>query len=89
MKVTETLRIRQHDKLNVVLEEYTTGINPKTKEESSSWKTVGYYRNTRSALKSILDRDLLINLDECEDVRRYVKMFKKANDYICNLLEVE
>ena len=89
MKVNETLRIRQHDKLNVVLEEYTSGINPKTKEESSSWKIVGYYRNTRSALKSILDRGLLINLDECEDVKQYMKMFKKANDYILGLLEVE
>lgn len=88
MKVTDSLRIRQNDSLNVVLEQYTTGVNPKTKEQTSSWKIIGYYKNARSALKAIVDRDLLINLDECENVKQYRNLFENEVKKINELLEV-
>ena len=62
--INEKLRIRKTDDYNLQLEEYRKGINPKTKEETYSWKWVGYYGDLKSALSGVLKKQLFDTADE-------------------------
>ena len=82
MQITETLRIKRYDDRNVVLEQLTEGVNPKTREVSSKWKNIGYFPNVRMGLQRVIDLDMLVDLDEIETLRGYLMAFKKELEIV-------
>lgn len=87
VQLSDTIRIVRYDKLNVAVEQFTTGINNKTKEEVSSWKTISYHGSIKGALHSVLkfellsDINTLMNLENmCEELHRGYSYVEKAID---------
>lgn len=87
LQVTNEVKIRQHDNYNFTILVLTKGINPRTKEEVESYKILGYYSSIRRAILALLDRDVLIDLNQIETIRDYVKASKRQRDKIAELLE--
>ncbi|MHA6585963.1 hypothetical protein [Aerococcus mictus] len=57
IQITENIRVRRKDKLNVVVEILQTVTNPKTKERRTEWVENGFYRNLRQALQGLRTKD--------------------------------
>lgn len=89
MNITETLRVRRYDERNVVIEEYTTTVNPRTKEEASKWKLVGYYPTVSVAIQAILDKGMLIEHEQIETLTAYQKAAQKQHDELMQTIERE
>lgn len=89
MNLTDTIRIRQYDKYNVVVEVLSEGISPQTRELVTSWKIYGYYMNLLQAVQGLLESDLLIPLDTVETLQEYSKTQAELMDTVRGWIEKE
>lgn len=89
MNITDTLRIRRHDKWNVVIERFETNTNPFTNEETSKWKVQGFYPTVYIALQRVLDKGMLVDLDEAKTLTAYNNAVKKQHERIEQLINKE
>lgn len=80
MQITEDLRVSRADDRNLALEQYTEGVNPKTKEPTASWKVIGYYGNVKHVLTAILDRELLVDVKAYDTIEIYLEAVLSAQD---------
>lgn len=87
LPITATLKVQEYDDRNVVLLQQTNGKNPKTGEPTINWKNIGYFGNVRSALKRVLDLDLLISHEEFKSLPAYQEALKKQCDRLEELLK--
>lgn len=72
------------DSLNHTLLEYQKGVNPKTKEETYSWKSVGYFPDMFWVLKHIIK---VTTPEEANTLQEYLDtMEKKMVDFKESLL---
>lgn len=85
--INEKLRISKCDNLNLQIEEYRKGINPKTKEESWSWKWCGYYGDLKTALLGVLKYKLFDCVDEELDLQEVLGKIEEARQSIINAVE--
>lgn len=89
MNITDTLRIRRYDDRNVVIEEYVTNVNPKTRKETSSWKFKGFYSNARRALQAVLDKDMLSDVEEVKTLTAYQKAIENEREQLKDIIKRE
>ncbi len=89
MNITNNLRIRKYDDRNVVIEEYVTNVNPKTRKETSHWKLKGFYSNARNALQAIIDKDMLSDVEEVKTLTAYQKAIKNERQQLKDIIERE
>lgn len=87
LSVTDNIRIVQKDEINYTLQVLETGINPKTKEPVTNWRIKGYFDNVRASLMAIIDRDMLIDVDEIKTIGDYLKQVKLQRQKVNELLE--
>lgn len=76
MNITDWLRIKRHDDRNVIIEIYEETKNPRTGEVNHAWKREGFYPTPRHALRSILSKDMLIDVNQIETLTAYVAAFR-------------
>lgn len=89
MNITDTIRIRKYDDRNVVIEEYVTNVNPKTRKKTSHWKFKGFYPNVRVALQVALDKDMLSDVEEVKTLTAYQKAIKNERQQLRDIIERE
>ncbi len=85
--INEKLRISKCDNLNLQIEEYRKGINPKTKEEVWSWKWCGYYGDLKTALLGVLSKKLFDSVDEELTLKELVSKIDEARQEIINAIK--
>lgn len=71
LPITDQLKIVESDALNYTIQRLSEGINVKTKEKTETWRVLGYYGTIKRALYSILDRDLLVDLEAVNSLADY------------------
>lgn len=67
LQLTETLRIRKYDNINLIIEEYKEIINPFKGTTRYDWQNCGYYGSLQAALKGIAKK-YLFNLTANEQL---------------------
>lgn len=87
LPVTGQVKIQQHDDKNFTVLKKVSGINPRTKKEVTSWKIQGYYGTVRKALLSIIEKDVLVDLDTVETLRGYIEATQVQYRIVERLLE--
>lgn len=87
LQITDKVKIQQHDNYNFTVLKKSNGINPRTKKKVESYKILGYYSSLRLAILSLLDKDVLIDLEEIKTLRAYTVEAKRQYDYIQDILE--
>lgn len=87
LHITDTLKIQEYDSYNFAILVLTDGVNPKTKETTSSWKKEGYYTTIRGALLGVLNKDLLVDVNQISTIRDYQEETRKAFAVIQTELE--
>lgn len=85
--INEKLRISKLDERNLQIEEYRKGINPKTKQESWSWKWCGYYGDLKTALLGVLSKKLFDSTDEEIKLVELVGKIEEAREQIINAIK--
>ena len=89
MNITDTLRIKRVDDRNIIIEKYETTVNPVTKKENSSWKREGFYPTFRHALEAIVRKDMLIDLEQLESLKRYQESIDKTVNQLTKIIKEE
>lgn len=85
--ITDNLRMFKGDERNIILERLTPGVNPKTKERTSSWKIAGYFRSYYHALKHVVNNDLAIDEEDIENLEQYLEDLIRVRDITKNLID--
>ena len=83
----DTVRIIEHDPMNVVVERLEQVINPQTKEATDKWAFKGYFSSIVSALQSITKNELLIDKNAVSDLETYLKQIEASNEEIMKALQ--
>lgn len=87
MLINDHLRIIRIDDRNVVIEKYLPISNSKCKK--FHWKREGFYSTVKLALESIIRNDMLINMDEMENIKWYLRTLNSSVNYLIDVLESE
>lgn len=83
-----TIRIRQYDALNVVIEKLDEVTKPKTNEPATKWRFKGYSRTIMTALQFIASNELLIDKNSVNDLESYLKQIEEVTMRVQSALEV-
>lgn len=83
-----TIRIKQYDTLNVVIEKLEEVTKPKTNEPSTKWRFKGYSRTILTALQFIVSNELLIDKKAVSDLESYLKQVHESNGILLDALGV-
>lgn len=89
IQITETIRIRKFDELNLVIEILKPVINKKTKEEKSEWKREGYYDSLKLALNGVLKKELLDIPEKNITIENVINEIKRIEKSIINNKEIK
>ncbi|MFS1519646.1 hypothetical protein V1503_24785 [Bacillus sp. SCS-151] len=84
----ENVRIKEYDKLNVVVERYEEVFNPVSKETLNKWRFKGYARSVLSALLFIQANELLIDKNNVGDLEAYLKQVEKSNAALLEVIKL-
>lgn len=79
------VRIKEYDRMSVVIERYEDVFIPKDKQTVKKWRFKGYSNTISNALKFIQSKELLIDRKAVSDLESYLKQVEEAN---AALLEV-
>ena len=85
--ITDELRMYRSDERNITLEKLSHGTNPRTKEPTERWSVVGYFRTFRHALERIIERDMLINENQVDDLQSYLNELRRVHESTRELLK--
>ena len=78
LQITDTVKIQQYDEKNFLILQLKETYNPFAKETVISYKEQGYFSTLFKALDAILNKDLLIDINEISSVKQYANKNKKA-----------
>lgn len=81
------LRIIQYDDRNVEVQAYESKYNPFEKEEVENWRSKGYSSDVFSALKLILNRNMLVDPNAIKDVKTALNEYEKQGSVILKALD--
>lgn len=87
VQITDTVKIQQHDNYNFTILKKSKGSNRRTGEVVESYKILGYYSSLRLAILALLDKDVLVDLDEVKSLRDYAQATRRQYQLIKDLLE--
>lgn len=72
----DNVRVIGYDDVNVTIERFEDVYNPRTKQIESKWRFVGYSRSIRTALQTIVNKELLIDKNAVSDLK---KLFRRGS----------
>lgn len=87
IQITDKIRIRKIDSLNIAIERLSEGINPKTQEKTESWKTVGYSFSISGALRLIVDREMIDDINEHKRLEEAVTELELSHNMLLQSIE--
>ncbi|MGH0588881.1 hypothetical protein ACQVQY_22840 [Bacillus mycoides] len=81
------VRVKEYDSLNVVVERLEKPSSKSNIESVSKWRFKGYAKSIHSALKYIVNSELLIDKSKVEDLQSYVEQVEKSNEKVLNAVK--
>lgn len=83
----DKVRIKEDNSMNVEVERLERVFNPQVKKEVDVWRSKGYASTIFKALKMIQHKELLVNQDEINDMKSYMKQIQASNEQLLSAID--